>query len=103
MKEQVLFDDHIIFSLQTDIQQICQPILIYPFVTHVSWFKLYKDGRLQILMCDPKLLLHQANQHYIIVPNVDLKLVKQKFYYFIMPSLNDGYEQALSDILCCFK
>ncbi len=97
MKNIILPNNHISLSLASSMRDVCQPMIKNSPINHVGWMRLYLNGDFQFLMCNPEIATHHIKQRYIILPNIDPKLIKENFYYFHVPSIKDNYEQAIYD------
>lgn len=100
MSKIIISKNHISLTSVTEVNAICEPLFTNSLIYKFAWLRMYDNGEAQLLFNDTELGMYHVNvKNNPLCPQIDDKLIKNKFYYFSLPSLNDRYD----NILCDFK
>lgn len=97
MKAVALDKNHYSLQINSDIKEICKPFFEQYGLSHFCYVRLYNDGSFYTLISNEDLYQHHLSKGYLIAPNINKQQLKNKFYYIVMPELEDGFNQAAYD------
>ncbi len=102
-RSSILPEKHYSLNISEDISSICEPLFKSHGIKHFTYFRCYDDGSAYTLISHRDVYSHHMNSEYIVAPNINDNLLDQKFHYFAMPELEDGFSQAVYDYNSLFS
>lgn len=99
MTKGIFNEKHYASNIHEDMQAICEPVLAQHNIKHFSYGRFFDDGTFYMLMTHRgcyKLVLEKEHPLFPIIPN---SMLKPRFNYICMPSLDDSFSPVLKDII----
>ena len=104
MPTEIINDKYFSMEFHTDIHAICKPLFENTLIKHFCWLKIFKNNNIMVISSNLQLVKHHINlRNYLLVPDMQVDLDKNKFYYICFPCLRDRFDHALFDYKTLFN